>query len=215
MADVNALNVACDQRPRPGETLKLDFDLFAPVSTPTLSASTAPTASTPGTLTVTASPVSQAPSSPPADIAASSSRAAVSASAAASTKNTHDKNVRVGVGVGVGVGGVAIILAVVAITFFRRRPARKEEKFEVEARAPGQAENLAAHGGQYYDPPQQEHKDRVAELSAPEFVAEADEGRPRDIELPSSEVTSRSTSRTLPNSGYGMSRFLGKPAAPT
>lgn len=208
------LDAACTQQPSPGETLTLDFDVFPTVSTPSLSASTVSpsTASAAETITVTNTPVYPPPSSP-ADLAAASfSRAAASASAAASAKTTHDNNVRVGVGVGVGVGGVALILAVVAIIISRRRSARNREKFEHEARERWEAEYFAGHGTPYDNQLEQEQKDHVAELSAPYYVAEAGEGRPRDPELSSSEPTSRSTSKTLRNSNYGMPRFLGKPA---
>lgn len=210
---VKALNAGCDQQPRPGETLMLAFDLFPPVSTASSSSPTAATAAA-GTVTVTSNPVYPPPSSPAALADASSSRAAASASAAASAKKTHDDGVRVGVGVGVGVGGVGLILGVVAIIFFRRRSARNREKFEAEARARWEAEHFAGHGAPYYNQPQQEQKDRIAELSAPYYMAEADAGIPRAAELPNSEPTSRSTSKTLRSSGYGMSRFMGKPAVP-
>lgn len=192
----------------------LDFDVFPPVSTPSLSATTVSpsTASAARTITVTNTPVYPPPSSPAELAAASSSRAAASASAVASAKTTHDNNVRVGVGVGVGVGGVALILAVVAVIFFQRRSAQNREKFEHEARERWEAEYFAAHGLPYHS--QQEQKDQVAELSAPYSMVEAGEGRPRDLELPSSEPTSRSTSKTLRNSNYSVSRFLGKPAMP-
>ncbi|MCJ1422334.1 hypothetical protein MMC29_000214 [Sticta canariensis] len=213
---VSVLDAACTQQPGPGETLMLDFDVFPPVPTPSLSASTvSPSkASAAETITVTNTPVYPPPSSPAELAAASSSRAAASASAVASAKTTHDNNVRVGVGVGVGVGGVTLILAVVAVIFFKRRSAQNREKFEHEARERWEAEYFTAHGLPYHNQPQQEQKDQVAELSAPYYMVEAGEGRPRDLELPSSEPTSRSTSKTLRNSNYSMSRFLGKPAVP-
>ncbi|MCJ1464971.1 hypothetical protein MMC07_003586 [Pseudocyphellaria aurata] len=211
---VNALNVACDQQPKPGETLKLDFSLFPPVSTPSSSASTASAASAAQTITVTANAPYPPPSSPAEIAAASSSRAAASASAAAATKKDHDDDVRVGVGVGVGLGGAALILGVVAVIFFRHRSARNREKFEGEARARWEAEYLTGHGAPYYGQPQPEPKHRVAELGAPFHMAEADEGRPQDAELPTSEPTSRGTSGTLRNSSYTMSRLTGKPVVP-
>lgn len=113
-----------------------------------------------------------------------------------------------------GVGGAALILAVVATICFRRRSARNRKKFEGEARARWEAEHLAGHGVEYYNEPEQGQKDRIAELSAPYYMAEAGEGRPRDHELPSSEPTSRSTSKTLRNSSYSMSRLMGKPVVP-
>ena len=165
---------------------------------------------------MTNNPVYPPPSSPVELANASASQAAASASAVASAKKTHDHNVGIGVGVGVGVGGAALILAVVAFIFFRRASARNREKFEREARARWEAEYLTGHDQphEYYNQPQLERKDRVAELSAPYYMAEADDGRPRGPELPSSEPTSRSTSKTLRNSGYGISRFMGKPAVP-
>lgn len=154
-------------------------------------------------MTVTQSPAYPPPSSPAALAAASSSRAAASASAAASAQETHDNHVRVGVGVGVGVGGAALILAVAAFIFFPRRSARNREKMRAQLEAEQHS----------YSPPVQ--KDLFAELSAANHpMVEADEGRPRDPELPTSEPTSRSTSKTLRNSGYGMSRFMGRPAVP-
>lgn len=157
---------------------------------------------------MTQNPVYPPPSSPAALAAASSSQAAASASAAASAKNSHNNNVRLGVGVGVGIGGAALILALVATIFFRRRSARNREKFEGEARARREAEYHAGHTTEDYNQPQQGQKERIAELSAPYYVAEADEGRPQDAELPIPEQTSRSPSKTLPNSSYGI------PAAP-
>ena len=192
----------------------LNFDVFPPVSTPSLSVSRS-TTSAAETITVTNTPVYPPPSSPAELYAGSSSRSEASASAAAGAKTTHDNNVRVGVGVGVGVGGVAIILAVVGIIFFQRRSAQNREKFEREARERWEAEYFGARGLPYDNQPRQEQKDQVAELSAPYFMAEAGDGRPRDPELPSSESTSRSTSKTLRDSNYTMSRFLGRPAVPS
>lgn len=105
---------------------------------------------------------------------------------------------------GVGVGGAALILALVATIFFRRRSARNLEKFEGEARARWEAEYHAGRTTEYYNQPQQGQKERVAELSAPNYVAEADEGRPQNPELPSEEPTSRSPSNTLLNSSHGI-----------
>ncbi|MCJ1467529.1 hypothetical protein MMC07_006154 [Pseudocyphellaria aurata] len=215
---VNALNVACDQQPRPGETLKLNFDVFSAVSALSSSTSTASasTASSAGTVTVTNTQAYSSPSSPAALTAASSSLAATSASAAASAKDSHDNKVRVGVGVGVGIGGAALISVITAIILLRRRSTRNREKFEGEARARWEAEYLAAHGASYnyHHNNDQEQKDGVAELSAPNHLAEADDGRPLGPELPSPETTSWSTSKTLRNSNYSMSRFLGRPAVP-
>ena len=211
-SDIRALKTACDQTPSPGTLLKLDFDLFPSVSGPA-------SATSAGTVTVTANPLYPPPSSP-ANIAAASAssaaRSAASASAAASTQKKHDDNVRTGVGVGVGVGGVAAILAVVGIIFWRRRSARNREKSDVEARARWEAEYHASQG----PPFQQDHKFRPMELGEledherPFFVAEADEGRPRGPELPAPDNTSRSTSKTLRNSNYSMSRLIGKPNVP-
>lgn len=207
------LKTACEQKPSPGELLKLNFDVFPPVSRPAVATTS------PGTVTVTANPVYPPPSSP-ADVAAASAssaaRSIASASAAASAKKKHDDNTRIGVGVGVGVGGVAAILAVVGIIFWRRRSTRNREKSEVEARARWEAEYQARQG----PPLQQDQKYRPVELGdlgepePPSFVAEADDGRPRAPELPSPDTTSRSTSKTLRNSNYSMSRLMGRPNVP-
>ncbi|MCJ1469433.1 hypothetical protein MMC07_008066 [Pseudocyphellaria aurata] len=198
---VKALNVACDQRPTPGEALKLNFDVFPAVSTLNFSTSTP---SSVGTVTVTTSPAYPSTSSSAALAASSSSQAlastsaaassssqavasvsaaapsgntqvAASASAAASAKN----DVKVGVGVGVGLGGASLILAMTAIILFRRRSTHKREILDGEKHARGEADYLAAHGVPYNhnsnQQPQPEQEVRAAELSAPDYLpAEAD-----------------------------------------
>ncbi|MCJ1470960.1 hypothetical protein MMC07_009608 [Pseudocyphellaria aurata] len=164
---VNALNVACNQQPQAGETLKLNFDVFAAVST--LNSSTS-TASSAGIVTATGTP-SNPPSSSSAALAApSSSRAVASASGAAPANNIV--RVGVGVGVGVGIGGAALVLAVTVIILFRCRSAHNRERFEREARARWEAEHLAAHGVPTNNhQPQQEQNVGVAELLAPDYLA--------------------------------------------
>ncbi|MCJ1471116.1 hypothetical protein MMC07_009764 [Pseudocyphellaria aurata] len=162
---VKALNVACDQQPPAGQTLKLNFDVFAAASTLNLLTSTASSA---GIVTATVIPADPPSLSSAALAAPSSSRAIASASAAAPANNI----VRVGVGVGLGVGGAALVLAVMAIIFFRCRSTRNREMFEREARARWEAEHLAAHGvPNNHHQPQQEQNVGVAELIAPDYTA--------------------------------------------
>ncbi|MCJ1466587.1 hypothetical protein MMC07_005207 [Pseudocyphellaria aurata] len=161
---VNALKVACAQQPRPGEKLKLDFDVFAAV--PALDSSTS-TASSAGIVTGTVTPANPPSSSSAALAAPSSSRAVASASAAA----PPDNRVRVGVGVGVG-GGAALVLAVTAIILFRGRSTHNREVFEGEAQARGEAEQLAAYGVPNSNhQPHQEQNVEVAELISPDYSA--------------------------------------------
>ncbi|MCJ1466849.1 hypothetical protein MMC07_005470 [Pseudocyphellaria aurata] len=198
---VKALKAACDQQPQPGENLKLDFDVFAAVSTQNSSTSTAsstsivtvsvtpanPSTSSSATVAVTSA---NPPTSSSAALAApSSSRAVASASAAAPA------NDRVGVGVGVGIGGAALVLAMTAIILFRRRSKHNREVIEGEARVRREAERLAAHGvpNSSHQPQREQivgvpeliapdYSAGVAELSAPDYSAEAD-GRRLDPEL--------------------------------
>ncbi|MCJ1466584.1 hypothetical protein MMC07_005204 [Pseudocyphellaria aurata] len=163
---VKALKVACDNQPRPGEKLKLDFDVFAAVPTPNSSTSTASSA---GTVTGTVTPANPPSSSSTALAAPSSSRAVASASAAAPANN----RVRVGVGVGVG-GGAALVLVVTAIMlFFRGRSTHNREVFEGAAEARGEAEHLAAANGvpNSNHQPHQEQNVEVAELISPDYLA--------------------------------------------
>ncbi|MCJ1471118.1 hypothetical protein MMC07_009766 [Pseudocyphellaria aurata] len=165
---VNALNVACDQQPQAGETLKLNFDVFAAVSTLNSSTVTS-TASSAGSVRATVTPANPPSSSSAVLAAPSSSGAVASASAAAPANNI----VRVGVGVGVGIGGAALVLAGTVIILFRRRSTHNREIFEREARARWEAEHLAAHGvpNDNNHQPQQEQNVGVAELIASDYFA--------------------------------------------
>ncbi|MCJ1463389.1 hypothetical protein MMC07_001996, partial [Pseudocyphellaria aurata] len=175
---VNALNVACDQQPSPGQTLELYFDIFSAVATlnPSSTASLAgivtvtrtpanpPTSSSVGIVTVAVTPANPLSSSSAILAAPSSSRAVASASAAPA-----NNRVRVGVGVGVGIGGAALVLAII---IFRGRSTHNREVFEREAQARWEAEYLAAHGVPNSNhQPQQEQNVGVAELIAPDYVA--------------------------------------------
>ncbi|MCJ1466848.1 hypothetical protein MMC07_005469 [Pseudocyphellaria aurata] len=177
---INALKVACDQRPRPGETLKLNFDVFAAASTPNSSTSTASSA---GTVTVTAS---------------------AAASEAASAAASADNSVRVSVGVGVGVGsGAALVLAVTAVILFRRRSKHNREVIEGEARVRREAERLAAHGVPNSNhQPRREQNVRVPELIAPDYSAGVAEFRAPDCwagvgELSAPEYSAEADGRRL------------------
>lgn len=207
------MNVACQQKPSAGELVKLNFDLFPRVSTPTTSAS-------PSGVTVTVTTTSLAPTLQSAGATASPSPASIS------TSSSHSSNVKIGVGVGVGVGAIAALLAIIAFIFLQRRSDQQREKSEGETRARLEAEyqaRLNYKQGQEY---------RIHELGAPQYIAEVDNGQNNIPMLESPEnhqspQTSRS-SATLGGSvqpyagspkpgsqrSFGMPRLFGKPLVP-
>lgn len=126
--DAEVLKEGCVQKPKVGETLKIDFDLFPTAATRISSTTSAPARTETVTKTVA---VTSATSSPTPTTAASS----------------HDQAVRVGVGVGVGVGGaLAMTLAICLILCRRRhRSAQRKEASEPDARAFAQGWSEPSH----------------------------------------------------------------------
>ena len=196
-ADVNALNAACTQKPALGKTLKLDFDLFPPVSTPSPTQSEA-------VVTITANPIYPPPSAVSAISASAAFQASALATAAAEAKAKSDKSRRLGLGVGITVGGVLVIVAILGLIFGRRRAKRNRIIAEGEARARWEEDY---HARQQEQQQQQQlywsDHGKTPELDAiynsHDYMHEVGDGRPRPAELPS-----RSTSRTLRNPEIGI-----------
>lgn len=198
IADVNALNAACTQKPALGKTLKLDFDLFPPVSTPS------PTKSE-GVVTITANPIYPPPSAVSAVSASAASQASALATAAAEAKAKSDKSRSLGLGIGITAGGVLAILAILGLIFGRRRAKQNRMVAEEQARARWEEEY---HTRQQEQQQQQQHywsnHDKTPEeldaiYNSHIYVHEEGDGGPRLVELPS-----RRTSRTLWNPEIGV-----------
>lgn len=120
------MKTACVQKPKPGGTIKFDFDLFPPASTPTFVSPLAKTE----IVTLTSLPLH--PSSSPIVISISSSSA--TSSSVSTSKVSQTKKVRIGLGIGLGISGVSTILAVVCLILLRWRFA-KRKKVEEDLRA--------------------------------------------------------------------------------
>lgn len=133
------------------------------------------------------------------------------AATAAQVKRNTD--VRIGVGVGVGAGGLIAILLVVCVILMRRRAERNRRVAELDARQRWESEFQSRLSHQR---PGTEHK--VAELGDGYYVAEADEGHPREAHMLESTEATRS-SRTLGGSlgtakSVAMQHGYGKPVVP-
>lgn len=146
-------------------------------------------------VTITANPVYPPPS------AVSVISASAVATAAAQAKAKSDRSRNLGLGVGITAGGVVAILAILGLIFGRRRAKRNRLIAEEQVRARWEADNHARQSAQQHD--WSEYRKPPEELGTSynnnAFAHEADDGRPRGLELPL-----RSTSRTLRNSEIGI-----------
>lgn len=145
------MKLACAQRPNPGETIKMNFDLFPPPSTST---------------SVSPSVVIVTVTSPLLDSPPSQAVLATTSSSTTIVKTAHDSNVLISVGAGVGAGSGLTILAVVYVIFARRRFNRRR-KSEEKSRATPESRHLA-------DAQIQVHDHQRRELGSADGMVEAE-----------------------------------------
>lgn len=198
-SDAEGMKEGCVQRPKVGETLKIDFDLFPTAATPTTSI-TSPARTETETETVTLTSALPYPPPLPAGISASSASAvAASSSAAAAAKSSHDKNVRVGVGVGVGVGSTFAIAAAAICLILARRRSTQRKRSEQDARARWESEY---HAGMEQKLIRDRQRSELGQTTAATRLVEADDGRPTELPmLDNSTVTGRGSPGTFSSSG--------------
>ena len=175
--DAKVMKTACEQKPKPGETIKFDFDLFAPASTPTFMSHPAKTE----IVTLTSLPLY--PSSSPIVISISSTSAMTTFFP--TPKGSQTKNVRIGLGTGVGISGVTTILAVICLILLRWRFV-KRKKVKEDARAcralepQGDLEQKSIHNR-----PAAELPDTCRPVEADgSVIVEADDGQPSELPVP-------------------------------
>lgn len=162
------MKTACVQKPKAGETIMIDFDLFPPAETLTFAPNPGRTQTKTEIITQTPDPL-YPPLSP----------AAISASAAASSKALHDKNLRVAVGVGGGGGFLLTITAAICCILMRRRSARKKKISEEEMRARWERE----HQARLEQKPGPSHHPRFELWDTRRSPVEADDGRPTELPM--------------------------------
>lgn len=197
----------CVQKPKVGQTLKIDFDLFPTAATRIASSSSSARIEivTKIFTPLTSATPSQTPSPSAAMFASSASTIATSSSTTTTAAaSSHDKKaVRVGVGVGVGVGGALAIAGAVVICLIlshRHRLTQRKQQSEQDARALARGWMESPLAGIEEPNPylNRDHQISPSELggqAAVEHPFEVDAGRPRNEMvhmLDSSTVTKES-----------------------